>query len=157
MPHPYNRPQARDFFLTLLGLWGCSAPEPVNVYVPAPDYRQSLTITADLDPSGSLRAGSWLVLHARRSTGPWQVVQRSEADLTDCWWRRPPPPEEDEVADNVAWKVLPADSILFNLPTPPVAERRLRLAHPGRYQLWAISHGCHTPIVSDTIIIEVVP
>lgn len=135
----------------------CSAPEPATVYVPAAGYAQVLTVSADLDSSGSVRAGSWLVLHARRATGPWQAVPRSQADTTDCWWRRPPPSVEAEVASNVVWTVAPADSFQFNQPTPPAWERRLKLDRPGHYRLWATSHGCRTPLVSDTIEVEVVP
>lgn len=157
MPCLHSRPPQCAVVLALLGLGACSTPEPSSVYVPAPDYRQSLTISADLSPSGSLRAGSWLTLHARRSTGPWRIVPRDQADLTDCWWRRPPPPEEGEVANNVTWRVEPSDSTLFNLPRSPEAERRLRFARPGRYRLWATSHGCRTPITSDTLEVDVVP
>jgi hypothetical protein len=158
MPFPYNRPLRHGgALLALLGFGACSAPEPATVYVPAQDYRQSLSISVDLDSSGSVRAGNWLVLHARRSTGPWQAVPRNQADLKDCWWRRPPPPEEAEVASNVTWKVSPADGSQFNRPTPPEWERRLKLTRPGRYRLWATSYGCHTPILSDTIAVDVVP
>jgi hypothetical protein len=141
----------------LLCLSACSEPVPATVYVPASDYHQVLSVSAELDSSGAVRAGSWLVLHARRATGPWQAVPRIQADTTDCWWRRPPPAEEAEVASNVVWTLLPADSFQFNQPTPPAWERRLRISRPGHYRLWATSHGCRTPLASDTITIHVVP
>lgn len=143
--------------LSLLTILACTDPVPATVYVPARDYQQSLSIGFDGDSSGGIRAGQWVVLHARRATGPWNAVPRAQANLTDCWWRRPPPPVESEVANNVTWHVLPSDSALFNLPSGPEAERRLRLVRSGHYLLWAASHGCSQPVISDTVVLEVVP
>ncbi len=147
----------RGALLLLLALSGCTDPVPATIYVPASDYRQVLTVSAELDSSGRVRAGGWLLLHARRSTGPWQAVPKSQADTTDCWWRQAPPTDEAEVASNVVWTVAPADSFQFNQPTPPAWKRRLKLGRPGHYRLWATSRGCRTPLVSDTIQVEVVP
>jgi hypothetical protein len=153
----YTRMYFAGVIVALFGFWACTEPVPATVYVPAPDYRQSLWVTADPDSSSLVRAGSWLVLHARRVAGPWQAVPRGSANLADCWWRRPPPVEEKEVAASVTWHALPFDSVQFNLPRPPAWERLVRFTHPGRYRLWATSHGCGAPLLSDTVAIEVVP
>ena len=47
------------------------------------------------------------------------MVPSAQANLEDCWWRRPPPEEQAEVASGVTWRVLPNDSVRFNLPKPP--------------------------------------
>ena len=146
--------------LQLLGLLtalACSDAIPREVYVPAPDYQQSLAVQAIPGPEAPRRSGTPITLHAQRATGPWQLVPRDSAALSDCWWRRPPPGDEPEVAAEVTWQVAPADSVRFNLPQPPNWEREVRFGRPGRYRLWAVSTGCRTPIVSDTILLEILP
>ncbi len=77
-------------------------------------------------------------------------------NLEDCWWRSPPPVNVEEVASGVTWQVEPRDSVRFNLPKPPDWERQVHFGLPGRYRMWAVAPGCETPVVSDTITIEVV-
>lgn len=143
--------------LVSLGLLACADPVPDTVFVPGPGYQQSLRISADLDSANPLQAGRWVTLHARREAGPWQAVPKTAADLTDCWWGAPPPISEPEVAASVTWLAAPVDSVRFNLPEPPAFERRVRFPSPGRYLLWARSHGCRVPLFSDTIVVEVLP
>jgi hypothetical protein len=152
------RPPARLLrLLCPLTALACTEPIPREVYVPAPDYQQSLAVQAVPGAEAPQRSGTPITLHAQRRTGPWRLVARDSAVLTDCWWRRPPPADEPEVAANVTWRVAPADSVRFNLPRPPNWEREVRFGRPGQYRLWAVSAGCHTPIVSDTILLEILP
>lgn len=139
-----------------LQLVACTEPIPANVYVPGPGYRQSLSVSAELDSNRFARAGAPVVLHASWEAGPWQLVSRDSADLSDCWWRVAPPRSEAEAASSVTWRVAPSDSVSFNLPQPPAWERRVHFPRPGRYRLWAVAPGCTRPMQSDTLIIDVV-
>lgn len=141
---------AGGLFLSLLGC--ADPPVPPTVYVPAADYAQALAIG-----TGAARAGEWTTLEARLSAGPWRPVPREEADLTDCWWRRPPPPTDSSAASRVTWRVEPADSVRFNLPTSPTAPRQVRFPRPGTYRLWAVAPGCRTPVTSETLTVQVAP
>ena len=148
--------RASRLSVATLGLLACTDPPvPPNVYVPGPGYQQSLRVWAEVDTGRPARAGAPIVLHASKRAGPWMMVPSAQANLEDCWWRRPPPEEEPEVASGVTWRVLPNDSVRFNLPKPPTWERRVRFGLPGRYRMWAVAPGCNAPLESDTITIDV--
>jgi hypothetical protein len=153
------RARGRDLhvLVVFIALAACRETAPEHVYVPSPEYRQSLRIQIVGDSAQSLRAGAPLTLHAERRTGPWRLVARDSAMLTNCWWVRPPLAEEREVASSVTWRVDPADSVRFNLPQPPVMMREVRFARPGVYRLWAVSPGCPTRLFSDTLEFTIQP
>ncbi len=149
--------------LALIGaclLAGCTSDDdvPDQVYVPAADYAQSLTIATLGDSAQPPRAGAWVTLTAQRRTGPWRLVPRDSANLEQCWWRRPPDASEPEVAANVAWRAMPAEGVTFDSPEPPEMKRRVRFIKPGTYTLTAVSHGCPHDLASrDTITVVVAP
>lgn len=140
-----------------VALAACRETVPDHVYAPSPEYQQSLRIQIVGDSGKTLRAGNALTLHAERRTGPWRLVARDSAILTNCWWVRPPPAEEREVASSVTWRVDPADSVRFNLPQPPLLVRQVRFSRPGVYRLWAVSPGCPTRLFSDTLEFTILP
>ena len=144
----------------LVALAGCPDPDevPEQVYVPASDYAQSLSIAMLGDSTHPPRAGEWVTLTAQRRTGPWRLVSRDSANLEQCWWRRPPDASEPEVAANVHWRATPAVDATFDDPEPPEMKRRVRFARAGTYTLTAESHGCpHSLASRDTITIVVAP
>lgn len=128
---------------------------PANIYVPGHGYQQSLRVWAESDTVQVARVGVPVVLHASKHAGPWMLAPSAGANLEDCWWRVPPPVDVTELASGVTWQVEPRDSVKFNLPKPPNWERRVHFGLPGRYRMWAEAPGCGTPVVSDTLTIEV--
>ena len=102
------------FLITPLSV--CCQGESTHVYVPAPDYRQKLSISVVNQPFGSSKAGEWLELKATRATGPWVKIERTQLDPEGCWWARQPPAIEENVQGNVRWHVDPKDFAVFNIP-----------------------------------------
>lgn len=155
-----SRAARRVLLALIVALVACADPDdvPDEVYVPAPDYTQTLRIATLADSAHPARAGAWVTLTAQRRTGPWRLVPRDSANLEQCWWRRPPEASEPEVAANVTWRAQPADSVTFDSPEPPEMKRRVRFPRAGTYTLTAESHGCPHGLASrDTITIVVAP
>jgi hypothetical protein len=142
--------------LTALPLFEACTPEPSEVFVPGPAFHQSIQLTTARGDSATVRVGEPLLLHARRSTGPWVLTPRRRLAPDACWMRSPPPEVEAEVADNVRWLVEPAGTASFNLGIRADHAREVRFSSAGVYRLTAQSAGwCAPRFGGDTLTIVV--
>jgi hypothetical protein len=134
---------------------GCDRP-PDRVFVPGRPFTHVVEVRTSQGGAAEVRAGEWLTLHARRSTGPWVEVARTSLGPEGCWVAPPPPAVEEEVADNVTWTAPPASGGRFNLEIFPDHTRRVRFAAPGRYTLRASSTTWCSPAVDSNELTVVV-
>lgn len=138
-------------------LVACKAAPVPQVFVPDAGYTQSLTIKVQADSGHALRVGEPIRLIATRRSGPWKQVAQDSMTIRDCWWRQEPPAVEPDVGGDVAWQVVPSDSVAFDRPAAPKFESFVRFGRPGKYRLWAASGGCGRPMASDTVSFEIAP
>lgn len=104
---------------------------PEHVYIL--DALQSIELDA-FAAAQTVRPGTPVVLHARRTTqGTWRRIRSRDLMPKQCWMARVPPPEEPEVADNVHWRVEPANTATFNVDFRPDHTRTVTLSEPGLY------------------------
>lgn len=137
-------------------LTACARP-PERVFVPGKPFRHEVEVRTAQGPAARVRAGEWLTLHARRTTGPWMPVERRSLGSDGCWVASPPPADEAEVADNLRWVAAPEGKAEFNLDMLPDHTRRVRFSAPGRYVLQASSSTwCSPPAGSAelTVVVE---
>jgi hypothetical protein len=135
---------------------GCSG-ESGPAFIAGQGYAETIEISTHLGPTPVLTVGAPLVLHARRTSGPWV-----QADLTtvssSCWWAAPPPSVEPEVADNIRWISSPEAPARFNLDLRPDRTREVRFSEPGTYVLEARSTlTCWEHAAVDSLVVQVVP
>jgi len=143
--------------LATLGLAACSREMPDQVFVPGPSYSESLDVRTEQGDSARVTVGSPLVLHGRRTSGPWIQVARSSLPPDACWMVSPPDPFEEEVAGNLRWTAHPTEAE-FNTDLRLDGTREVRFLRPGAYFLIAESSGwCSDPHIGDTLWIEVTP
>jgi len=141
--------------LATLGFIACSGETSDQVFVPGPSYSESLDVRTAQGDSARLGVGSPLVLHGRRTSGPWISVARSSLPLDACWLAAPPDPVEEEVAGDLRWTAYPPD-VKFNIDLRLDGTREVRFLRPGVFLLTAESSGwCSDPYVGDTLWIEV--
>jgi len=141
--------------LATLGLAGCSGDVPELVFVPGPSYSESLDVRTEQGDSARVAVGSPLILHGRRTSGPWMQVSSSSLAPGACWMASPPDRVEDEVAGNLRWTAYPAEAE-FNTDLRLDQTRVVRFSRPGAYFLTAQSHGwCSAPYFGDTLWIQV--
>ena len=127
--------------------------ESTHIYVPGPQFTETLTISAAIPKDRDLKVGKWLELNATRSTGPWMKVHKSKKSNYKCWWLRPPLEVEKNVQSNVRWHVEPNGGAVFNLPgAGDLFKRSVRFTQPGSYRLSATSAGCGKPFHSNNVI-----
>lgn len=142
---------------TLALIVGCNSL-PDDVYIPAPDYIQTLEISTTSGNPVRVEVGEPVVLTARRTSGPWIAAKRVELAPHACWLTEPAPPVEDEVAANLRWTVVPErDVVGFNLNLRPDHRRALTLGRPGRYEIHGESAAwCDGPHPGNpvTVIVE---
>lgn len=130
--------------------------EPSEVYIPAPDFTQALSIATAQGPRAGIRVGEPLRLHAARRTGPWIRVARASLPENACWLAVSPPDFEREVAATVRWHVEPPHQATFNGGLRPDGTREVVFAAPGTYRLTAVSASwCGEPFGGDTLAVEV--
>ena len=143
--------------LAILGCTACSVESPGQVFVPGPSYSESLDVRTEQGDSAVVTVGSPLVLHGRRTSGPWIQVARDSLPPDACWMRSPPDPVEEEVAGNLRWTAHPPDAE-FNIDLRTDLTRAVSFRRPGEYFLTAQSAGwCSEPYIGDTLWIEVTP
>jgi len=131
--------------LGCLLLVGACSPPPELVFVPGQPFSHVIDVSTAQGAAATLRVGEWLILHARRATGPWVEVQRKSLGAEGCWVAPPPPAEEAEVADNIHWTAQPEGKAEFNLEIRSDHTRRVRFSAPGRYVLRANSSTWCSP------------
>lgn len=119
----------------------CEPSPPELVWVPAPEFAASLEVSIDPPSDGNYRVGEWIVLHAIRSTGPWQQVRHRDLPKGAKWMREPPFEREEKVEANIRWLVDPNGQCEFNLPDlRKMKARKVRFNTAGDFRLWAVSH-----------------
>lgn len=137
-------------------LVACSG-EPALVFVPGAGFRESLEISTGLGTSPVIRVGEPLILHARRSSGPWVATRSADVQKRQCRLASPPPEVEPEVADNIRWQVDPDSGAVFNVQYREDRTREVRFTRPGAYNLTAHSSiSCINPALVDTLVIRVI-
>ena len=105
-----------------------------------------------------VKTGEWLMLHARRRTGPWTEVDRQSLGPNGCWVGSAPPAEEPEVATELIWRADPPIAGQFDDGLRADKVRRVRFSAPGRYVLQATSATwCSPKADSNTLVIVVRP
>lgn len=140
-------------FMTL----ACSGDPPV-VFVAGEGFEETLQISTGAGASPVITVNEPLILHARRTSGPWAAIPRGEAPGEGCWWGAAPPEIEPEVADNVRWSVKPdSAAALFNIRYRTDRTREVRFSKPGVYSVTAQSSlSCGVSALVDTLMIRVV-
>jgi len=115
---------------SLLSLPGCDRT-PRFVYVlQAP---QSVELSASASAS-TVTAGTPFVLHgSRTSHGVWKRIESKDLLPDQCWIAEIPPENEPEVADNLLWRVKPADGVKFNTDFRTNRTREVTVSNPGTY------------------------
>ncbi len=147
--------RAKTTLVCLLAL-ACQR-DPSVVFVPGDGFRESLEISTELGADPVIGVDEPLTLHARRTSGPWQEVPRTDLLRPGCWWAVPPDRVEPEVADNVTWRVRPDSVAAFNIGFRPDRTREVRFPTPGVYDLTAQSAvSCLGLATVDTLTIRVV-
>ncbi len=143
----------------LLSVAACGPSKPDVVWVPGEGFGAVLSISADLPDGRPLGVGEELVLHATRSSGPWQEVLSDTLADDACWLVHPPAPVETEVQATVRWMVDPAGDAAFNLPRlHDLFSRSVTFSKAGAYRLWAADTiWCGDPVRSETIVVVVGP
>ncbi len=91
-------------FLALVA--GCTTL-PDRVFVPGPGFTHVVDVRTAQGLTAEVKAGEWLMLHARRRTGPWTEVDRKSLGPNGCRTAPAPPPVEPEVATDVTWRSDP--------------------------------------------------
>jgi hypothetical protein len=133
----------------------CSPPPP-RVFVPGKPFAHTIDVGTSQGPAASVRVGDWLMLHGRRSTGPWTEVDRESLGPDGCWVAPPPPSDETEVADNISWTARPEGKAEFNSDIRPDRARLVRFKAPGRYVLRASSSTyCSPQVFSNELTVVV--
>ena len=133
---------------------GCS-PESGPAFVAGEGATETIEISTDRGPTPSLMVGEPLVLHARRTSGPWVETHR-EAVAGPCWWGAPPPSVEPEVADNIRWIADPSDAARFNLDVRSDHAWVFRFSEPGTYVLEARSALTCSDFTVDSLTVQFV-
>ena len=139
----------------LLMLLACSS-EPARVFVPGAPFKHVIEVRTAEGAAANIRVGEWLMLHGRRSTGPWIEVDRKGLGPDGCWVAPPPPAEEAQVADDLTWTTQPEGKAEFDSGLRPDHARRVRFAVPGRYRLRASSSTWCSPRVASNELTVVV-
>ena len=143
--------------LVTVGLTGCSGDPPDRVFVPSASYSESLDVRTEQGDSARVAVGAPLILHGRRTSGPWIEVARGTLSPSACWMASPPDRVEDEIAGNLRWTADPPEAE-FNTDLRLDQTREVRFPRPGSYVLTAQSHGwCSDPYFGDTLWVEVTP
>jgi hypothetical protein len=142
------------FGLVML-LMAC-ARQPERVFVPGTPFRHVVEVRTSQGVAANIRVGEWLILHGRRSTGPWTVTERRALGPDGCWVAPSPAEEEPQVADNLKWTAQPEGKADFNLDILTDHTRRVRFSAPGRYVLHATSSTwCSPPVGSNDLTVVV--
>jgi hypothetical protein len=128
---------------------------PEYVFMPAPEFRQTVTIQAS---TTTALVNQPVTLYATRATGPWVKVRFVDVPLGTCWWKTAPPSPEDEVAANLSWDVSPPGIARFDVGTQMDGTRQVVFAQPGIYRLKGHSAvWCPPGSGSNTIEIRIEP
>ena len=123
--------------VTLFAILSVFDARPPVVYVPV--GRQDVTLAISASATTAV-VGQPVVLHAQRwNRGEWKQARARDLAPEDCRMARPPPPEEEEVADNLAWRALPAEGGRFNTDYRADGTRVVVFNRPGTYALDARS------------------
>ena len=134
---------------------GCyDPPPPEKVFVPGPDARVSITVSAS---TLSAAVDEPIVLYTSRRTSGYVEKLFSEVPEGVQWWRQMPPAYEKEVAGNLRWIVEPEGKAKFNANFRKDLTKEVRFTEPGTYELYGVSSAYGPEAVSSkTVTIEVV-
>lgn len=106
------------------------------VFVPGDDFSVSLEIVVQTEAVAS----EWFAVSAKRRSGPWKRVRRTEVPEGTMWFARQPQEFEPEVAENVWWETEPPLAARFGtLPGRGWMPRTAMFADPGTYKIWALT------------------
>ncbi len=141
----------------LMLLFACTS-QPERVFVPGTRFRHVVDVRTSQGRFADARVGEWVILHARRTTGPWTNVDRKSLGPDGCWVGLAPPADEEEVATDLTWVADPAGPGQFDNGLRSDHTRRVRFAKPGRYTLKATSSTwCSPKVQSHELIVVVRP
>jgi|SRR6185436_19558320 len=140
----------------ILALAGCGKSSGPTVYVLDGSQEVTLTPTAS---ATKVQRGETVTLHvARRTTGQWKKVPRSELAPGQCWVYQPPPADEPEVAQSLKWRVDPEGAVEFHMEVQMNQTRLATMATSGKIQLVPVSEvKCEATrtVTGPTLEIEV--
>lgn len=133
-------------------LMACSEPPGEEVFVPADDFSVSLEIVVQAEAI----AGKPFLVSAKRRSGPWKRVRRTEIPrgTMPFAFTTKPPELEPEVAENVHWYTdPPVSGLLGSLPGCCWLPRTATFAVPGTYKIWAVTmpRGVKSNVVTVTV------
>jgi len=114
----------------------CSEPPGEEVLVPGDQFSVSLEIAVQTEAI----AGEAFLVSAKRRSGPWKRVKRSEVRTGVMAFPTKPPELEPQVAENVFWETEPTRSARFGtLSGCCWLPRTATFAAPGTYKIWAFT------------------
>ncbi|TBW58859.1 hypothetical protein EZI54_03020 [Marinobacter halodurans] len=146
-----SRKFSKLFVLFFLFLNGCSDQESSKMYVPGPDFQQSLKITIAED---QVSVGNEILLTAERQSSGFVEVQEAETKGA-CSFTSKPPELETNVALNIQWIVEPSNAS-YEFSFSKAGDRTIAFARPGVYTIQARSSlWCPPGILSNKIVVEV--
>src|SRR5262245_35183704 len=133
-------------------LMACSEPPGEEVFVPSDEFSVSLEIVVETEAI----AGEAFIVSAKRRSGPWKRVRRTEVHMGVMAFPSKPPELEPEVAENVFWETEPARLARFGtLPGCCWLPRTATFAEPGTYKIWALT--LPGPAKSNVVTVTVRP
>lgn len=117
-------------------LAGC-APKAAMVYVLEPPQTVTLTPSAS---AVNVKQGETITLHVKRqTTGKWKQIPRNQLAPGQCWLYVPPEQAEAEVADSVAWDIVPENAIQFTRAVRMDHARIAVVVYKGTIKLTPVS------------------
>ncbi|MBW7469844.1 hypothetical protein QQF73_09700 [Marinobacter sp. M216] len=138
-------------FLLVFFLNGCSDQEPAKMYIPGPEFQQSLEIAISVKQA---RVGKDILLNAERRSSGFIEVREVDSE-GGCVFTSKPPESEGNVALNLQWKIEPDDGS-YDFGFTESGERTLKFSREGIYSIQARSSlWCPPGILSNKLTIKV--